>query len=114
MAGPADARGHPGDGGHDVGDGGTRAVRLEVRGHVQGVGFRWFVREKARRWGCQGWVRNHPDGTVLIVVRGESHQVGGLLEDVRRGPPGARVDAIHEHPAHDDDFPHPFEIRKDR
>lgn len=87
---------------------------LEVRGHVQGVGFRWFVREKARRWGCHGWVRNHTNGTVHVAVRGESAHVNGLLSDVRRGPQGARVDEVHESIADGDDFPHPFEIRRDR
>ena len=91
-----------------------RSVHLVVDGHVQGVGFRWFVREKARRWGCDGWVRNELDGSVLIAVRGEAAQVSGLIADIARGPGGARVDGVRERPAGATDYPHPFEIRRDR
>ena len=91
-----------------------RTVDLAVEGHVQGVGFRWFVREKARRWGCDGWVRNHLDGTVRIAVRGAPAQVAGLMADIGRGPGGARVDVMRELPAGEGDYPHPFEIRRDR
>ena len=93
---------------------GIREVLLVVEGHVQGVGFRWFVREKARRWGCDGWVRNQLDGTVHVAVRGEREQVRGLIVDIARGPGGARVDGVREHEADGADYPHPFEIRRDR
>ena len=33
-------------------------LHVVVRGQVQGVGFRWFVRERARELGIGGWVRN--------------------------------------------------------
>ena len=65
-----------------------------VAGEVQGVGFRWFVREKARRWGLAGWVRNRPDGTVELAAAGAEESLEGLLRDVRVGPPGSRVDEI--------------------
>ena len=38
------------------------AVRLMVRGRVQGVGFRQFVAEEAQAHGLRGWVRNRRDG----------------------------------------------------
>ncbi len=71
-----------------------RAVRLLVRGRVQGVGFRWFAREQARRCDLAGWVRNAPDGTVEIVAAGDPAYIDRFVDAVRRGPPGARVDAV--------------------
>ena len=46
-------------------------IHLRIRGKVQGVGFRWFVREQARRCDLAGWVRNNPDGSVELAARGE-------------------------------------------
>ena len=73
-----------------------RRVRARVEGTVQGVGFRWFVREKARRWGLTGWVRNLPDGTVELAAIGPAANLDGLLRDIRVGPRGARVDDVIE------------------
>lgn len=72
---------------------GTRR-RMRVTGRVQGVGFRWFVREEARRLGLRGWVRNEANGDVLVEVEGPAHEVG-LLEDLlRMGPPAAEVSRV--------------------
>jgi acylphosphatase len=69
-------------------------VRAIARGRVQGVGFRWFVREAAKRSSLAGWVRNNADGSVELVVRGPSSTVEDFLETVRGGPSGARVDSL--------------------
>jgi acylphosphatase len=68
-------------------------VRLEalVHGRVQGVGFRWFVREEALRLGLRGWVRNRRDGTVEVQVEGSRRDLDALLAALRRGPAGAEV-----------------------
>jgi acylphosphatase len=49
-------------------------------GHVQGVGFRYTVLQAARGFEVTGFVRNQPDGTVLLVAEGDRHEVEGLLE----------------------------------
>jgi acylphosphatase len=69
-------------------------LHVRVSGIVQGVGFRWFVREKARRLGLNGWVRNLPDGSVEVVAAGDDGQLELLKEELRRGPPGAVVDGL--------------------
>ena len=69
-------------------------LHVRVSGLVQGVGFRWFVREKARRLGLSGWVRNLPDGSVEVIAAGEGAQLELLKEELRRGPPGAVVDGL--------------------
>jgi acylphosphatase len=45
-------------------------VTAWVRGHVQGVGFRWWVRSLALAAGLVGWARNLPDGRVEVVAEG--------------------------------------------
>lgn len=71
-------------------------LHVRVTGIVQGVGFRWFVRERARRLGLTGWVRNLSDGSVEVAASGDPYQLDLLRGELRRGPTGARVDAIHE------------------
>jgi len=62
-----------------------------VRGRVQGVGFREYLRREAERQGVTGWVRNRRDGTVEAMVHGSPNDVAQVLDWMRRGPPGARV-----------------------
>jgi acylphosphatase len=65
-----------------------------VSGRVQGVGFRWFVRDAADALGLTGWVANEPGGTVRVVAEGPGDALDGLEDDLRRGPPGASVAAV--------------------
>jgi acylphosphatase len=65
-----------------------------VVGRVQGVGFRWFTYDAAMREGLLGMVRNEPDGGVEIVVEGERAALERFDWAIRRGPSGARVDAV--------------------
>lgn len=67
-----------------------------VRGLVQGVGFRWFVRGEARTRGLTGWVRNLPDGSVEVVARGSQPLIAELETALARGPAGARVDRLEQ------------------
>ena len=87
------------------------AVHLQVEGMVQGVGFRWFVREEARRLGLSGWVRNRDDGSVELVASGPSDALSAIRDAVRRGPPGAVVSQVRELPGEGPDpLPAPFTI----
>lgn len=69
-------------------------LHVRVTGVVQGVGFRWFVREKARRLGLAGWVRNLPDGSVEVAASGEEGQIELLRGELRKGPSGAAVEVV--------------------
>ena len=69
-------------------------VRLEIRGVVQGVGYRWALLERARELGLVGWVRNRRDGSVEAVVAGASDAVDALVAWSRRGPPAACVASV--------------------
>ena len=70
--------------------------RVVVRGRVQGVGFRWFVREHARTLKLAGWVKNLPDGMVELEVEGPANKVAELMALVAEGPDGAVVAGVDE------------------
>ena len=81
-----------------------------VRGRVQGVGFRWYVRESARDLGLAGWVRNRPDGSVEVAVEGDDHSVKSMRDALVRGPAGASVTGLDELDASSDALERPFTI----
>ncbi len=71
-----------------------RRLSLQVRGVVQGVGFRPFVYRLARRLDLTGTVRN-TSGSVAIDVEGSSAGLKAFLRELRRGaPPLARIEAV--------------------
>ena len=72
------------------------AKRLRIAGQVQGVGYRAWMVQQARRLGVSGWVRNRGDGTVEALVHGEPAAVEELMRACRRGPILAVVELIHE------------------
>lgn len=71
-------------------------LRLDavVLGRVQGVGFRYFVVDRARALGLAGWVANRPDGAVRCVAEGPEPDLRELLGALWNGPPGARVSSV--------------------
>ena len=73
-----------------------RRVRVIVRGRVQGVAFRAYTADEARRAGVAGWVRNRPDGSVEAAFEGEPTGVDALLAFVRLGPRSSRVDGVEQ------------------
>jgi acylphosphatase len=86
------------------------ARSIRVRGRVQGVGFRAWVEAVARRQELGGWVRNRRDGSVEALLAGPAPAVEAMIDALRRGPPGARVDAVEVAPS-DGQPPRAFEIR---
>jgi acylphosphatase len=85
-------------------------LSVVVHGHVQGVGFRWFVRERARRLGLEGTVRNRDDGAVEVEASGVSTAVHALRALLLEGPPGARVERLDERTPTLQPLPSPFQI----
>lgn len=72
--------------------------RFLVAGRVQGVGFRYFARDAARRDGIAGTVKNLEDGRVEVVACGDAEAMSRFEIALRRGPIGARVDDLHVEP----------------
>ncbi len=86
--------------------------RYIVSGRVQGVGYRWFVCERARERNLAGHVMNRPDGTVEVVLAGEVLFMGELEQLMADGPPFAKVKNIEveDVPPGSIDLPHRFEL----
>jgi acylphosphatase len=72
-----------------------------IQGRVQGVGFRWFIQREASELDLRGWVRNTEEGDVEVVAAGDPADLDELRASLRRGPRGARVDRLVEHPLAD-------------
>ncbi len=71
-------------------------VHLLVSGRVQGVAFRAYTVDEARRLGVAGWVRNLPDGRVEAMFEGGKRDVEEMLLWCRRGPKYSYVDHVEE------------------
>ncbi len=67
---------------------------LFISGMVQGVGFRYSLKNVARSAGVTGWVRNLWDGRVEAVLEGENEAVERVVRWCHRGPVGALVKKV--------------------
>ena len=75
---------------------GEESVGLILRGRVQGVAFRWWVKEQADRLELRGTVRNRPDGSVEVHAAGDRASLAELLDLVHTGPRHAEVESVEE------------------
>jgi acylphosphatase len=70
------------------------ARRFIVSGRVQGVGFRYFAQDAARREGLHGYAANHADGTVEVKAEGEVEALERFERALRQGPSRSRVERV--------------------
>ena len=77
-------------------------VHVTIRGRVQGVGYRYWLGQKAIARGLEGWVRNHRDGSVEALFAGPADGVSAMIAACRRGPASSRVDTVVEQAADPD------------
>ena len=61
------------------------SLQVFYEGNVQGVGFRWTVRDAAKGFDVTGWVRNLPDGRVELQVTGQEDEVRAFLDRIAQG-----------------------------
>jgi acylphosphatase len=83
---------------------------MRVYGSVQGVGFRYFVKEVAQALCLKGWVRNLDDGSVEALFDGAEADVNYALERCRRGSPSAFVERFEVMPEEDSSVLSSFSI----
>ncbi len=70
------------------------SLQAIVYGHVQGVFYRAFASGQARELGLTGYVRNLPKGSVEVKAEGERSRLEELIDRLKTGPPGARVEKV--------------------
>ncbi len=58
------------------------AKRVIFEGRVQGVGFRYTVKDLSRGFEVCGWVKNVPDGTVELQVMGDTEEVESFIKEI--------------------------------
>ncbi len=88
-------------------------LHVRISGRVQGVGFRWFVREEARRLGLSGWVTNLETGQVEVRAGGEPSSLERLRRALQVGPSGAAVERLDDvGQAASATLPYPFSIHR--
>ncbi len=63
-----------------------KTVQVHYDGRVQGVGFRWTVKDLAKEFDVAGSVRNLSDGRVELLAQGDRDEVDGFLEAIRTSP----------------------------
>ncbi|MFX1321735.1 MAG: acylphosphatase [Promethearchaeota archaeon] len=71
-----------------------KRIKIKVYGLVQGVFFRYTTRKVARKLGLTGYVKNMPDGGVLIEAEGPENGLFELLEFSKKGPKYAQVEKV--------------------
>lgn len=79
-----------------------KRAHVFISGRVQGVFFRAWVSEHAKKMGLGGWVRNRLDGKVEAVFEGPGEIVDQMVKFCHEGPAHARVDTVlddHSEPA---------------
>jgi acylphosphatase len=81
---------------NEEGQGAPARKRLQavVYGHVHGVSFRYYARQRARALGLVGWVRNCGDGTVKVLAEGPENDLRRFLSWLRTGPSLAHVTQV--------------------
>lgn len=75
----------------------TKEIKYIVRGRVQGVGFRFYTREKAIHTGISGYVKNLRDGSVEVVASGSDSQLSEFKKHIETGPSMAFVESVEQH-----------------
>lgn len=87
-----------------------KAYHIVITGHVQGIGYRYFVRMAANRLGIFGWVRNCSDGSVEMHGEGDEASLDRFMNEIRKGPSGLVLKSFTATEA-PPDFYFGFEIR---
>ena len=73
------------------------ARHVFYEGRVQGVGFRFTVKQIARGYDVVGWVKNLPDGRVELQVGGELEEVEGFLEGIAESQLKSHIKQVEAH-----------------
>ena len=87
------------------------SIQVFYEGNVQGVGFRWTVRNVAKGFDVTGWIRNLPDGRVEMQISGEEDEVRAFLKGIMESELRAHIRKQSETPLTEPVEGRGFEIR---
>lgn len=73
----------------------VKQFQATVIGRVQGVGFRYWVRNQAVSLGLRGWVRNLQNGNVQVLAQGDPAALGKLIDALYQGPSRAWIERVN-------------------
>ena len=68
-----------------------KSVRLYIKGTVQGIFYRSFIKEYAEKYNVKGFVRNLEDGRVEAFLEGNSEDVNKMIEVCKQGPKHSKI-----------------------
>ena len=71
-----------------------KTIRLIVKGKVQGVYYRAFIKKMADQLSVSGWVKNLPDKNVEIKATAKEEQLQQFINWCKQGSPGAIVNEV--------------------
>ncbi|MFL6521772.1 MAG: acylphosphatase [Chthoniobacterales bacterium] len=91
----------------------SASVQVFYEGNVQGVGFRWSVRNIAKGFDVTGSVRNLCDGRVELLVTGDDGEVRAFLDAILQSELRAHIKKHSESPLAEPPAFRGFEIRHD-
>lgn len=91
----------------------TTSLQIFFEGNVQGIGFRWSVKQIAKGFDVTGWVKNLPDGRVELQVGGEEEEVRAFLEAIGQSELRAHIRKKNESVLPQPPPTRGFEIRHD-
>ena len=66
-------------------------IFFKISGVVQGIGYRWFVRDAAAKHALTGLVRNRLDGSVEGEAQGDKKAIEAFILEIKTGHPWAEV-----------------------
>ncbi len=69
-------------------------IHVYIEGIVQGVGFRFYVKNKAEESDVSGWVKNLSDGRVEIVAEGSDEALDTFVRSLQKGRLGNHIDGM--------------------
>lgn len=84
---------------------------LRIKGRVQGIGYRYFVVQTAKKLALTGWVKNCSNGDVECEVQGEEKNLSAFVHSLKTGHPWARVDQLQQEKISEKEGEQGFEIR---
>jgi acylphosphatase len=74
------------------------AMRTFFEGRVQGVGFRYSVKQVAMGYDVTGWIRNLHDGRVEMQTEGEPAEIDAFHEGIQESHLGSLIRSAQHQP----------------